>query len=163
VVHAAVDHHRPATRSWLDRQDLGDQRAGPGDQGTAGLDLELGMGAGHQRGEGSGELLWGRDRAAAVVDREAAADVDPVEGKPEPSARFQHFERDRGPVDQLARAGELGADVDVDCDRVEVGVVAGRDPPIQLDRGACWQAELGLVVPGLQIGVETGFHVWVDP
>ncbi|HEY5990863.1 MAG TPA: hypothetical protein VIV12_31380 [Streptosporangiaceae bacterium] len=33
LVHAAVDHHRPATRSRLDRQDLGDQRGGPGHHG----------------------------------------------------------------------------------------------------------------------------------
>jgi hypothetical protein len=61
------------------------------------------------------------------------------------------------------RVGQLGADVDVDPDRLQPGQPAPRGGGEQLvgDRGR--HAELGLVVPGLDGGVGVDLDVGVDP
>ena len=102
-------------------------------------------------------------RTAVELFRRVAADVEPVQGEPGLPAGPQHVDRDPGAGGQLGRVGELGADVDVDPDRDQVGEVPGGDPPEELDRGAGRQPELGLVVAGSKVGVGAGLHVGVDP
>src|SRR6266699_6830307 len=162
LVHTRVHHEHPAGAAVLAVEHPGDQRTGPPDQVAARLDAEPDAAAGDQRGQGPGEDLRPERRPAAVVDRQAAADVEPVERQPGGTAGLDHLDADLGARRHPVRVGKLRADVHVDAGGIQIWEVALGGARQQLVRDLDGHAELGLVMTGPDVGVGVDLDVGVD-
>ena len=163
VVHRRVGDDEALGAVLLGVEDAGEQRAGLGDEEATGLQEQVGVEAVKCRADGRGVS---RDRGCrvegfvAVLDAEASAAVD-VADVVAVGAELVY----QG-SDALERLGEgldgadLGADVDADACRLEVGELGGA--AIDLAGGLDGDAELVLAEAGGDVGMGFGEDVRVD-
>lgn len=163
LVHAGVDDDELLGAAVLDVLDAGEEDAGVADDGAAGLEEDAeaaGDAVAEEGDEGVAEVGEGSGGGAAVVDAEAAAEVEFFDVDGAGVQVVDEGERGVGGFDVGGWGGDGGAEVDVDAAEVEVGVIAEA-----FEDGACAgdiDAELVFFFAGGGVLVGFGVDVGVD-